>query len=51
MPDFQSFVDLFLIFGDQHLRFGVAQQVLNLGGRVGRVEPNRHGLNPLGGEI
>ena len=42
---------MLLILGKVDLRRAVADQVLNLGGRVGRVQPNRDASNGNRGKI
>ena len=49
--DLQDLVGLFLILGEVDLRRAVADQVLDLGGRVGRVQPDRDPSNGDRGEI
>ena len=49
--DLQDLVGLFLILGEVDLRRAVADQVLDLGGRVGRVQPDRDASYGDRGEI
>ncbi len=51
VADLEDLVDLLLVLGDQHARAGVLQQVLDLGGRVRRVQAHRDGPAGDGAEV
>jgi len=51
LADLQRLVELLLVLDEEHLAQAVAQQVLDLRRRVGRVDPGRDAADPENAEI